>query len=54
MRDHILTAEMEPKEVKKKPATSMCLPSFPFMCVFQLHILQKEEKSQIVQQQEAD
>lgn len=32
----------------------MCFPSFLFMHVVQLNILQKEQRSQIVQQQEAD
>ena len=52
-----LTAEMEPVEVKKKKkkriATYMQFP-FLFMHIVQLNILQKEQRSQIVQQQEAD
>ena len=50
-----LTAEMEPVEVKKKKkiATYMHFP-FLFMHTVQLNILQKEQRSQIVQQQEAD
>ena len=47
---------MEPVEVKKKKkriATYMQFP-FLFMHIVQLNILQKEQRSQIVQQQEAD
>ena len=51
-----LTAEMEPAEVKKKKKRIATYTHFPFlfMHIVQLNILQKEQRSQIVQLQEAD
>ena len=51
-----LTAEMEPEEVKKKKKRTATYTHFPFlfMHIVQLNILQKEQRSQIVQLQEAD